>query len=294
MADTREDRLYRLKQHGRVLLDGLVLLEGALDLPTQVLLLKDIIKFGEVQDTASVHIGMQKAAGRPTTKLNKFFAQSHSRVNILCDELLSSASYLQDLLYDWTSVASELSPSLPPFFPSPSSSSSITRLNYYPPEGRIGWHADTVPGLSRKNHLQLTAPIISLSLGNDATFLYRQRMKINKNEASIDEEEEKEEDEAEQISSLILRSGDVLLFGGPMRMLYHSVPKIHVGTIPPVLLSVLEEERMPNVFRCGRFNLTFRQKEEVERAKEDGEEEEDLARKFSDREIMAGLHLYAK
>lgn len=47
-----------------------------------------------------------------------------------------------------------------------------------------------------------------------------------------------------------LESGDVLLFGGDSRMIYHGVSRVHRGTAPKPIRDIL---------RPGRLNLTFRQ-----------------------------------
>jgi alkylated DNA repair dioxygenase AlkB len=49
-----------------------------------------------------------------------------------------------------------------------------------------------------------------------------------------------------------LESGDVIVFGGPARMVFHAVPKIYPGTAPEQLLKATG-------LRPGRINLTFRQ-----------------------------------
>ena len=48
--------------------------------------------------------------------------------------------------------------------------------------------------------------------------------------------------------TLRLDSGDVLVFGGPARMLFHGVTKIHTNNRPKGL-----------VLAPGRLNLTFRE-----------------------------------
>jgi alkylated DNA repair dioxygenase AlkB len=167
------------------------------------------------------------------------------------------AAYLKPLIHEWIKTAHQVNQSVPiahESFP------TITRMNYYPSTGRIGWHADTVPGLSREAHLNIQSPIVSISLGNSAPFKYRLRM----------------EDKA---SKIILQSGDVLVFGGPCRMLYHSVPEIHLKTAP----SELEMHQ----FSDGRFNLTFREKIDVSEDEADKDSES-----YSNRDIMSGMHLY--
>jgi alkylated DNA repair protein (DNA oxidative demethylase) len=73
------------------------------------------------------------------------------------------------------------------------------------------------------------APVVSVSLGDSARFLFggtRRR---------------------DPVETLRLESGDVFVFGGPARLRYHGVTRILPGSAPPAL--GLE----------GRFNLTFRQ-----------------------------------
>ncbi|MFD7059037.1 alpha-ketoglutarate-dependent dioxygenase AlkB [Streptomyces sp. NPDC059906] len=43
-----------------------------------------------------------------------------------------------------------------------------------------------------------------------------------------------------------LRSGDLFVFGGPSRLAYHGVPRVHPGTAPPEL------------GLGGRLNITLR------------------------------------
>jgi alkylated DNA repair protein (DNA oxidative demethylase) len=73
------------------------------------------------------------------------------------------------------------------------------------------------------------APVVSLSLGDSARFLFggtRRR---------------------DPVETLWLESGDVFVFGGPSRLRYHGVTRILSGSAPPSLGI------------AGRFNLTFRQ-----------------------------------
>lgn len=101
-------------------------------------------------------------------------------------------------------------------------------MNYYDADGRMGLHQD-----KDESDASLAAgrPVVSVSLGNTARFLFggtRRR---------------------DPIEPLQLESGDGFVFGGPARLRYHGVSRIIPGTAPPEL--GLE----------GRFNLTFRQYE---------------------------------
>jgi hypothetical protein len=66
---------------------------------------------------------------------------------------------------------------------------------------------------------QSECPVVSVSLGNSCDFLYRDETK----------------DDALKV---VLRSGDVLLFGGPSRHILHSVSTVHEDTCSPELLEV--------------------------------------------------------
>ncbi len=93
-------------------------------------------------------------------------------------------------------------------------------INYYAPGARMGTHRD-------EDERDPTAPVVSISLGDDATFhiggLERTGAKRR----------------------LRLKSGDVVVLGGAARHAYHGIDRIHPGT------SRLLEEG-------GRFNLTLR------------------------------------
>ena len=98
-------------------------------------------------------------------------------------------------------------------------------MNYYTADAKLGVHQDKD---ERPETIAAGIPIVSVSLGDAARFvvggLSRQ----------------------EPINPMVLRSGDVLIMGGPSRLRYHGVTRIQPGTAP--------EGTGP-----GRFNLTFRQ-----------------------------------
>ena len=74
---------------------------------------------------------------------------------------------------------------------------------------------------------------MSFSVGDSAEFLYGDGREVN---------------EAEK---LVLESGDVLIFGGESRHIFHGVASIIPNSAPRMLL---EETGL----RPGRLNLTFR------------------------------------
>jgi alkylated DNA repair protein (DNA oxidative demethylase) len=92
-------------------------------------------------------------------------------------------------------------------------------INRYEPGAGMGLHQDS-------DEADLAAPVVSVSLGLPATFL------IGGAERST------------KPVPLALVSGDVLVFGGPARLLFHGVRPVKLG-----------EDRL---FGRFRYNLTFR------------------------------------
>ena len=82
--------------------------------------------------------------------------------------------------------------------------------------------------------IQKGFPVVSFSIGNSAEFLYG---------------DQRDDDKADMV---VLQSGDVLLFGGKSRNVFHGVRSILKDTAPKVLV---QETNL----RPGRLNLTFRQ-----------------------------------
>jgi alkylated DNA repair protein (DNA oxidative demethylase) len=102
----------------------------------------------------------------------------------------------------------------------------ICIVNWYEADGRMGLHQDKSEG---EASLAAGAPVVSVSLGDSARFLFgglRRR---------------------DPVETMLLESGDVFVFGGPARLRYHGVTHIVPDSAPAAL-----DLR-------GRFNLTFRQ-----------------------------------
>jgi alkylated DNA repair protein (DNA oxidative demethylase) len=98
-------------------------------------------------------------------------------------------------------------------------------INYYAPGAHMGSHRDA-------DEADLTAPVVSVSLGDDATF-------------HIGGPERR--DPKQRIR---LRSGDVFVLGGPARLAYHGIDRIHPGTSDLLARAGIAD--------CGRINLTLR------------------------------------
>lgn len=86
-----------------------------------------------------------------------------------------------------------------------------------------------------KESLKAGLPVVSFSIGDSAEFLYG---------------DERDVDKAKKV---VLESGDVLIFGGKARHVFHGVRAIQEDTAPSRLI----EET--NLRKHGRLNLTFRQ-----------------------------------
>jgi alkylated DNA repair protein (DNA oxidative demethylase) len=102
----------------------------------------------------------------------------------------------------------------------------ICLITFYGPEGRMGLHQDKDESAAS---LEAGLPVVSVSLGDSARFQFgglRRRAPVE---------------------TILLESGDVVVFGGPARLRYHGVSRIMAGTAPPTL------------GLDGRYNLTFRQ-----------------------------------
>lgn len=108
---------------------------------------------------------------------------------------------------------------------------NICLINFYEHNGRLGLHQDRD---ENKKSLMNGTPVVSFSIGDSAEFLYGV---------------ERDVDTAKRV---VLESGDVLIFGGPSRMIFHGVPSILPQTAPSWLIEKTN-------LRPGRMNLTFRQ-----------------------------------
>ncbi|MFD6418542.1 alpha-ketoglutarate-dependent dioxygenase AlkB family protein [Streptomyces sp. NPDC060194] len=97
----------------------------------------------------------------------------------------------------------------------------IALINFYGGDARMGMHRDSDE--------ESDAPVVSLSLGDTCVFRL----------GNVD-------GRSRPWTDLELRSGDLFVFGGPSRLAYHGVPRVHPGTAPTEL--GLE----------GRLNITLR------------------------------------
>ena len=80
-------------------------------------------------------------------------------------------------------------------------------VNLYAPGARLGIHQD--------GEEPADAPVVTVSLGDTCIFRF----------AGVDRR-------TGPFTDIELRSGDLLVFGGPTRSIYHGVPRVHPGTAP--------------------------------------------------------------
>ncbi|MGW0476661.1 alpha-ketoglutarate-dependent dioxygenase AlkB family protein [Streptomyces coeruleorubidus] len=97
----------------------------------------------------------------------------------------------------------------------------IALINFYDADARMGMHRDS----DEKSD----APVVSLSLGDTCVFRFGNP-----------------ETRTRPYTDVELRSGDLFVFGGPSRLAYHGVPRVHGATAPPGL------------GLTGRLNITLR------------------------------------
>jgi alkylated DNA repair protein (DNA oxidative demethylase) len=98
----------------------------------------------------------------------------------------------------------------------------LALVNFYDDEARMGLHQDADE--------RSPAPVVSISLGDTATFRFGNTENRKKPWQDVE-----------------LGSGDVVVFGGPARMAYHGVLRTRPGTAPAIGMD------------GGRFNITVRE-----------------------------------
>jgi len=95
-------------------------------------------------------------------------------------------------------------------------------VNYYDDAARMGMHQD--------KDERSPAPVVSLSIGDSCVFRFGNT-----------------EGRGKPYTDVVLRSGDLFVFGGASRFAYHGVVKVHPGTAP-----------QDCGLERGRINITMR------------------------------------
>lgn len=101
-------------------------------------------------------------------------------------------------------------------------------VNWYGPNSTLGIHQDKDED---KELLDAGSPVVSFSIGSSAVFGYGSTRQAATNQ------------------HMFLDSGDVLVFGGPSRLIYHGIMSIVPNTCPDFL----------GFKNPGRLNITLRQ-----------------------------------
>jgi alkylated DNA repair protein (DNA oxidative demethylase) len=101
---------------------------------------------------------------------------------------------------------------------------NLCLINFYDRDAKLGLHQE-------RGDSSLDAPVVSISLGDEATFLLGGLSR------------------KERTRRLAVHSGDVVWFGGASRLIFHGVEGIRSGTS-----TLLDRIGLPD----GRINLTLR------------------------------------
>jgi alkylated DNA repair dioxygenase AlkB len=118
--------------------------------------------------------------------------------------------------------------------PLPPAQFDICLANFYrPSSGRLGIHQDKSES---RDSLRRGVPVVSLSIGDAADFHFS-----------------RSSPDWERSSKVRLEGGDLLVFGGASRMVFHGISTVHAGTGPSELRAA------PVNLLPGRINLTFRE-----------------------------------
>jgi len=192
----------------RVIAPGVVFLKGALDEQKQVWLANYALSVGSHPEHGFWTV---------TPDGTKFLNSDKGRGRIY-DSInkFTTADVVTSLCHEMVSAARAHDNKMPEMTP------THLLLLYYATADGMYWHSDNDKNDGDNDH-----PIVSLTIGNACEFGYKLFGK------------------AEQY--LRLESGDVIIWGGPNRMLPHCVEKVHMGSCPSFL-------PLDNV----RLNFTFR------------------------------------
>ncbi|GLT56049.1 hypothetical protein SLA2020_291220 [Shorea laevis] len=243
LVKNREKRLENNRalegQNRRILRPGMVILKNYLSLSCQIKIVKKCRELGlgpggfyepGYRDGAKLHLKMMCLGKNWDPETSKYDdhrsvdgAKSPAIPHEFC-QLVGEAIKDSHALILGNSNARNVEEILPSVSP------DICIVNFYTATGRLGLHQDRDES---QESLDRGLPVVSFSVGESAEFLYGDQRDIDK---------------ADKIT---LESGDVLIFGGKSRHIFHGVTAIIPHTGPKALL---EETNLCT----GRLNLTFR------------------------------------
>ena len=211
-----------------VLAPGLVVLRKALDLDAQAWLAAAAFDVGESRAGDENQAGGfytsvpgDNPGDAPVLRLNQ---GTRGRVILDADAF---PPRLRNLCLECVALAAGATASHE--HPMPTMNPTTTLVNFYKEGASFKWHRDSEdPEVQRTNR---APPIVSFTVGLSCDFAYKRRF------------------EDANHGVVRLDSGDVLLFGGPARMIVHSVLRVLPRTMPPGLRGKMLH---------GRLNVTVR------------------------------------
>jgi alkylated DNA repair dioxygenase AlkB len=221
-----------------VLQDGMVLLRGALELSAQQAIV-DLVRelgmgaagfYAPKTRGGSMHL-MMMCLGLHWNPVNQKYEERRSNLDDIPAPPLPPM--LWEIVRDAAATATEACASLPSIEP------GVCLVNHYGHSGRLGFHQDKS---EREKTLRRGSPVVSISIGDSCEFGY---CDSRPEEADLSQ---RALGGGAKPRTVRLDSGDVLIFGGPSRLVYHGVTKIYPNHRPKGL------ELAP-----GRLNLTFRE-----------------------------------
>eukprot|EP01006_Ploeotia_vitrea_P023457 TRINITY_DN55951_c0_g1_i1.p1 TRINITY_DN55951_c0_g1~~TRINITY_DN55951_c0_g1_i1.p1 ORF type:complete len:562 (+),score=45.26 TRINITY_DN55951_c0_g1_i1:36-1721(+) len=196
---------------------GLVVMRGALDLQTQQWVANESFRIATNPDGRSG--GFYRVMPNGDVALNEGHRGSFA------ENISSFAPQLSEVCRHFLGYARELSPAVPHM------NGKWLGMKFYDEKSHgLLWHRDGDDGWnSRGEKLQPSGrPVVSFTIGDGCDFRWKNRKEDPDN-------------------ILELRSGDIVVFGGPSRNILHAVTKIHAGSTPRGLK-----------IKKGRLNLTYR------------------------------------
>eukprot|EP00026_Physarum_polycephalum_P016186 Phypoly_transcript_17043.p1 GENE.Phypoly_transcript_17043~~Phypoly_transcript_17043.p1 ORF type:complete len:243 (+),score=23.71 Phypoly_transcript_17043:91-819(+) len=197
----------------QVLGQGLVFIKGALSQDLQIFLANYALEAGKSPEN-----GFWTTMPDGAQVLNS--DTGRGRIYDTIDKF-QKPGFILDLCQQLVSTAQQHDPKLPDMNP------THLLLLYYATADGMCWHSDSDKNDGNNDH-----PIVSITIGNSCDFGIKRAGK-------------KEE-------FLRLDSGDVLIWGGPNRMLPHCVEKVYMGTCPSYL-----------PIKDARLNFTYRDAPDV-------------------------------
>lgn len=142
---------------------------------------------------------------------------------------------LTDLVEKNLALASQVDSTLKPIRPTHAIVLYYQTLDNLPPNGYMGWHQD-----NGENDGEADYPVVSFAIGDSCDFL------VNYYKPKTDSQHPRA-NPSNLSHRVLFESGDVLIFGGPCRLIWHAIYHMHPQTAPHDL-----------PLQNARLNLTFR------------------------------------